>query len=979
MGVLDRFRSEKSSELVRTRGALVASAQRIRIDDRSEVERLARRLERWQPTVWNYYHLVPEMKYGVNKLADACSKVRLVPAVQDDPEEDPVPIDEAEDITDAEIAAAFDALRRLAYPVGHAENMRRLTVAFSVPGECYLVGIANDPTAGGERWEIRSSDDVKTSSGTVVLIDGPDSTDWRPLGPDDLIVRLWVPDVRQAWRPDSPSRGVMSVCEELLILDRSARAAERSRNNAGILTVPEELVPGPPDPTADPEDDPFYEKLFESMTTPVQDEGSASAVMPHVIYGKGEWLHPDFLRHIPLSRTLDENHDQRTERMLRRLASGINMPAEVILGMEDVNHWTAWQIEESTFKAHVEPVLIMAVASLTTGYFRPMVSEYEGVRPETVRRLVTWYDASKLVARPNRAQDAKDLYEQGVIGPQSLRDATDFDDTDAPTPQEKAEMVAWKTAGRPTLEVGGDRQKAPDPKPEPDDSEKGPPAEGEPAAPENDTRTGSLAAFELTPSTDGERDGVIVGLLPTPDEAQAIARDGGDPPERLHVTLAFLGKVADLQEGDVDKITAAAEASASSSTELAGTVSGVGHFTTAPNESGQVPCVALIDAQGVGGLRSTVMGQLAGAGIESPSEHDFTPHLTLGYHGPDEHDPSADEVAGLPVTFSDVVVRVGEEETRYPLTGDAVTADGWSGWNVHDNTASAATSSKAARIGERQQAIDRQLRDRLAGAFDQAMRRALERAGARLVQKVKASKDQRLRELVANATKLEVAGKLGPHLVVTLGLDPAALLDGAFDELEPRFDRWTQAAQDGALDLVPNMSRGQRALADTTFELDRRDAWAWVRQALTDRAAALLYDPNPAPPEAGEFDPTSMVPYGIVREATARAGGALHEPIARTAAGVVDRLRFVLGVATGWFVRRHLHEHKIITRGYVWEYGPYPRKDPFEPHEALDGLEFSNFDDAVLANREGFPPEAFFLPGDHDGCACDFRPLTEQA
>jgi hypothetical protein len=52
---------------------------------------------------------------------------------------------------------------------------------------------------------------------------------------------------------------------------------------------------------------------------------------------------------------------------------------------------------------------------------------------------------------------------------------------------------------------------------------------------------------------------------------------------------------------------------------------------------------------------------------------------------------------------------------------------------------------------------------------------------------------------------------------------------------------------------------------------------------------------------------------------------------------------------------------------------PSARSAPFEPHEALDGVDFETWDDPVLANEEGWPDTDFYAPGDHFGCLCDFE------
>lgn len=60
--------------------------------------------------------------------------------------------------------------------------------------------------------------------------------------------------------------------------------------------------------------------------------------------------------------------------------------------------------------------------------------------------------------------------------------------------------------------------------------------------------------------------------------------------------------------------------------------------------------------------------------------------------------------------------------------------------------------------------------------------------------------------------------------------------------------------------------------------------------------------------------------------------------------------------------------------GFVWEYGAFPR-NTYEPHADLDGTEFVNFDDPILASPDGAFGGLLF-PGDHTGCFCDARPIV---
>jgi hypothetical protein len=63
-------------------------------------------------------------------------------------------------------------------------------------------------------------------------------------------------------------------------------------------------------------------------------------------------------------------------------------------------------------------------------------------------------------------------------------------------------------------------------------------------------------------------------------------------------------------------------------------------------------------------------------------------------------------------------------------------------------------------------------------------------------------------------------------------------------------------------------------------------------------------------------------------------------------------------------------DNGIAAVGYTWVHGFVP--NPFDPHVELDGVEFSSWTDDVLANNDSWPDVDFFMPGDHDGCSCDF-------
>lgn len=289
----------------------------------------------------------------------------------------------------------------------------------------------------------------------------------------------------------------------------------------------------------------------------------------------------------------------------------------------------------------------------------------------------------------------------------------------------------------------------------------------------------------------------------------------------------------------------------------------------------------------------------------------------------------------------------------------------------------ALVATSGAAYGRRLAAIDRDLRTRLTVAANDAMTRALDKAGAKM--RSRAGVD---RALVKNVPNRLVAATLGPSKVHAFITTDEAL-DGAWDELEAQFYAWGRASQADALETASVVAGGFTVAQRDQYKLrqaaDLDEAWLWLKQSLTALAGEKLFDPSAGVLEAGEFDPSAKVPTGLLRQAIARAGGGAGLTtngqggafITLTDAG----RRPAGGIGTGELLREAMRDHGVQVEAYVWEYGPAYRKAPFEPHASLDGQVFENFDDGVLANVSGFPDVPYYMPGDHQGCCCDCSPV----
>lgn len=216
----------------------------------------------------------------------------------------------------------------------------------------------------------------------------------------------------------------------------------------------------------------------------------------------------------------------------------------------------------------------------------------------------------------------------------------------------------------------------------------------------------------------------MVAVYPAAVEARALALEGGQDPEGMHVTLVFLGEADSFDHAEARE--AVAEVAAAYA-KLEGTVGGVGMF--APGDEG-APLIALPDVDGLTALREAVVAALAARGIVSPSGHGFLPHLTLAYVDPNAMLGVPLECAGAPLTFGALSLTIKETRSDYRL-GDAVSSPPTSvtsGGTMGDNsdaTKPTPASVPAADDGERLALIRAHLAEMGANIWDDDELRAI--------------------------------------------------------------------------------------------------------------------------------------------------------------------------------------------------------------------------------------------------------------
>jgi hypothetical protein len=417
---------------------LVASAQVM--DRRTANDRILFEDESWQNEAWSFMDSLGEFNFGINWLSQALSRVRLTAAEQLPGGGEPVPLTEG---------PAADLMEQLGGGIGgRAVIMRSLGVQLGVPGEGWLVAQRPDisvPLALAD-WSVKSTEEIQPSrdknSDFEIQVG---ERDWKPLPPESLVSRIWEPHKRWSWKADSSSRSAIPIMREIDLYNRRIIATMVSRLAMnGILLIPQEGTIAVPPQYADAVD-PFVSMLIDIASNNIKNPGGASSSIPIPVRFPSELI--EKWKHLAFGDGVDDPLLKARDSAIGRLATTLNMPAEVLKGMGDTSHWNAWQITEEGIKLHISPTAETIVGGITIGYLHPMLlADGQSLIGPRGGKIVCWYDPSELTSRPDKSGQALTLYDRGELSGTALRRESGFDEGDKPTVDELHDMVLKKQA-----------------------------------------------------------------------------------------------------------------------------------------------------------------------------------------------------------------------------------------------------------------------------------------------------------------------------------------------------------------------------------------------------------------------------------------------------------------------------------------------------------------------------------------------------
>lgn len=431
----------RKAEVAKPANTLVASAARMNSGNTfKNFTRLARSTS-WQPDAWIFYHTIGEFRYACDLQGSLISRATLYIGREVNGKQVPEMTGPAVDILSDFFGDAD----------GRAEFLRLAGVHLAVAGEFFIVGYT-DPEENIDTWHIVAATAIKRQGE-----EGPWSINnvLVEVDPKDVYVtRIWRPDPENNELAMSPTRAVLSILGEIHRLTEHVAAQVDSRlAGAGILLVPSDIsLPTPPavegaeQKTANTADD-LMVILQTAMAASIQNRGDASALVPIVVTAPADAIAA--VQHMTFWSELDAHAIELRTEAIRRLALGMDLPPEMLLGMGQGNHWAAWQADESAIKAHSEPLLKLITSSLTNGYLRSSLRD-EGTDEKEISQLSIRADTSEMRLRPNRSKEAMEMYDRGELSGKALLRETGFDSTDAMDDEERASWFLRKVAAGST-------------------------------------------------------------------------------------------------------------------------------------------------------------------------------------------------------------------------------------------------------------------------------------------------------------------------------------------------------------------------------------------------------------------------------------------------------------------------------------------------------------------------------------------------
>lgn len=421
--------------------AMTAGVEQL---DLTKKEDRRKRSQAWQDAAWAYADQIGEIKYAFGLTSNITSRARFYAGVIDNNDEPPVDVESflrsVESVESSQHASrlldaakvADEAIRDL-FGGGQARLTRILAMNLQVVGEAYLFD-------NHGKWDVASINEIIWGDPPRLhrskYGERQGQANGAPMKQGAYTARVYREHAQYAADADSNMLGVLDACEQVALFDKMMRTITRSRMSAPAWFLPAGTV------TLNGK--PLDEAVRELVQGPVEDESSLYTIAP-LIFQLPEGAKIDTA---DLGRKVDDGMVSLQENYLQRILDGLDIPKDMVSGMEGVRYSNALAVNDNYYKGHIEPLIVLISDILTYAYLRPMLHK-AGIDSEILDRFVVWYNPAAIVTRPDRSSSADTGYEKRILSEAAWRRANGYSEHDAPDQDELIRRIALEKASIP--------------------------------------------------------------------------------------------------------------------------------------------------------------------------------------------------------------------------------------------------------------------------------------------------------------------------------------------------------------------------------------------------------------------------------------------------------------------------------------------------------------------------------------------------
>lgn len=418
--------------------AMTAGVEQL---DLSKKDDRRKRSQAWQDAAWAYADQIGEIKYAFGLTSNITSRARFYAGVIDNNDEAPVDVEsflKSVETIDSEQHAshlldaakiADEAIRDF-FRGGQARLTRILAMNLQVVGEAYIFD-------NHGKWDVASINEIIWGDPPRLhrsrYGERQGQAQGVPMKQGAYTARVYREHAQYSADADSNMLGVLDACEQVVLFDKMMRTITRSRLSAPVWVVPSGTV--------SLNGKSIDEAVRELVQGPVEDESSLYTIAP-LLFQSPEGTK---IEQIDLGRKVDDAMVSLQENYLQRVLDGLDIPKDMVSGMEGVRYSNALAVNDNYYKGHIEPLIVLISDILTYAYLRPMLHK-AGVDPEILERFVVWYNPAAIVTRPDRSSSADTGYQNKILGETAWRRANGYSEHDAPSPEELLRRLAIERA-----------------------------------------------------------------------------------------------------------------------------------------------------------------------------------------------------------------------------------------------------------------------------------------------------------------------------------------------------------------------------------------------------------------------------------------------------------------------------------------------------------------------------------------------------